>query len=142
MVPLYSHSVCSWYLPLSNLSYPDIDIIGDTVDSHVIAEIDDIDAIDDVINCLFLTQVRPVNVTSPSDSKGSSQDWSDIEPQVTHIAFNNDGTTMVTIDVRPDASTTQSYTTSLKFWERRASGDAASGTPLYHIHTQIDNPHR
>ena len=87
-------------------------------------------------------QVKPVNVFSSPESSEATADWSNIEPQVTQIAFSMDGETMVTLDVRADASTTRSYTTSLKFWDRRVRGIPAPNAPLYHIQTQIDDPHR
>lgn len=91
----------------------------------------------------LISQVKPINVVSPvEDNIGSSNDWSDIEPQVTHIAFSEDGLHMATIDVKADASTSQSYSTSLKFWDRRASNAQASTSSLFEVQSQIDEPHR
>ncbi|KAK9813012.1 hypothetical protein WJX72_007479 [[Myrmecia] bisecta] len=62
------------------------------------------------------------------------------EPQVAFIAFGEDGSTMATVDLRPDAGVGGSTESSLKFWERQASGAAAG--PSYTLNTLADGPHR
>ena len=65
-----------------------------------------------------------------------------IEPHIPFACFSRTGSSMATVDQRPDAGPGSSAATSLKFWERRASGASASSAPLYRVHTQIDEPHR
>jgi hypothetical protein len=62
--------------------------------------------------------------------------------QVRSICFNSDGTRMATLDIRPEVTPGDGYDTSLKFWERRASGAAAAKSPLYSVHDEFDVPHK
>ena len=49
---------------------------------------------------------------------------------------------MATLDVRPEVTPGDGYDTSLKFWERRASGTPPGKNPLFSVFNEFDVPHR
>lgn len=66
-----------------------------------------------------------------------------IEPQVRFISFSADASKMATVDVRPDIDhPSESYHSTLRFWERRPSGVPAEDSSLYSVQIEYDQPHR
>ena len=73
----------------------------------------------------------------------SFKDRPPIEPQVRFISFSADASKMATVDVRPDIDhPSESYHSTLRFWERRPSGVPAEDSPLYSVQIEYDQPHR
>lgn len=93
------------------------------------------------------SQVRPVNALvnyeHPEGKQGRVTQQPPVEPQVTFVCFNTDGSRMASVDVRPDIDRPESsFHANLRFWERRGSGETPEDGPLFHVHTDVDRPHR
>ena len=66
-----------------------------------------------------------------------------IEPQVSSICFNADGSAMATIDVRPDIDQSDTdFHCCLKIWERLGYEESQEDEPLFDVEAEIDRPHR
>ncbi|KAL6773961.1 hypothetical protein ACKKBG_A23240 [Auxenochlorella protothecoides x Auxenochlorella symbiontica] len=62
-------------------------------------------------------------------------------PRVTHLAFSADGSTLASVEARPDAApgSAPRLVPTLKFWGRAAARGAGAG---YVLGTRADDPHR
>ncbi|KFM25384.1 WD repeat-containing protein 75 [Auxenochlorella protothecoides] len=62
-------------------------------------------------------------------------------PRVTHLAFSADGSTLASVEARPDAAAGSAprLVPTLKFWGRAAARGAGAG---YVLGTRADDPHR
>ena len=86
-------------------------------------------------------QIAPGNMSQLDRASQAGLYGAPSEPHVAHVAFSNDGSVMVTVDVRPKIGNLSSE--ALRFWDRRESSvTLACDRPLYTINTYLDDPHR
>ena len=92
--------------------------------------------------CLVL-QVGHRNVASLAGTDEAAQGGQRaVESHISHVAFSGDGTVMATVDVHPSAAASGAVGSALKFWDRRETGAAAGGAPLYTLNSHISEPQR
>lgn len=88
-------------------------------------------------------QVGHRNVASLSGTDEAAQGGERaVESHISHVAFSGDGTVMATVDVHPSAAASSAVGSALKFWDRRETGAAAGGAPLYTLNSHISEPQR
>ncbi|MEW5307753.1 MAG: hypothetical protein WDW36_010129 [Sanguina aurantia] len=92
---------------------------------------------------IMLLQAAPRNTVSVTDRyQDANTPWgAPEEPRVQHVAFNHDGSIMVTVDLRPDAGPHMSSEPALKFWDMSSAARDGSA-PAFELNTRVDDPHR
>ena len=88
-------------------------------------------------------QVGHRNVASHAGTDGAAAGFEGgVASHISHIAFSGDGSVMATVDVHPSAAASGPVGSALKFWDRRVTGAAAGGAPLYSLNSHISEPQR
>ncbi|CAL8472222.1 g11764 [Coccomyxa elongata] len=86
-------------------------------------------------------QVGHRNVASHAGTDGAAVGMEGaVQSHISHIAFSGDGSVMATVDVHPSAAASGPMGSALKFWDRRVTGAAAGGAPLYSLNSHISEP--
>jgi hypothetical protein len=87
-------------------------------------------------------QLSKRNIVSMSNSHDKGFGFASLEATVQSIVFNEDASVMVTVERKPDASTSPGmFDYVLKFWDRAPDGQKEYGSP-YLLNTVTENPHR
>lgn len=95
------------------------------------------------VGCVWRMQVGHRNVASLAGTDEAAQGgMKSVESHISHIVFSGDGAALATVDVHPSAAASGPVGSALKFWDRRSSGAAAGGGPLYSLNSHISEPHR
>ena len=96
---------------------------------------------DSHVDKLQLSSRNTVSLTEGDASAMGGVYGPPAEPAATEIAFSRNGSSMATVESRPDPAGGGALQFSLKFWDKAASGEARYGNP-YRLNTLADQPHR
>jgi len=98
----------------------------------------------DVVRDMHLDrlQLSKRNIVSMLNSHDKGFSISSLEATIQSIVFSKDASVMVTVERKPDASTSPGmFDHVLKFWDRAQDGHREYGSP-YLLNTVTENPHR